>query len=186
MTRCWTQSRTEPRCPSQTCKQLHKALSDIGIWKAALRELCRREHLFEPSFPIEEMEVQDLQRAALGPALWKNKVHRHAKLGSDHPLPHIERSFGGDYEPGLSRRTPFRQVHIVPGGRYLISTSAKFITLWDLGSPTPALCRTPSVLNTFSLTGTGWSVGHLSPPTIQSRYLRFGSLVSDWLNTEIT
>ncbi|KAJ2915563.1 hypothetical protein MD484_g4843, partial [Candolleomyces efflorescens] len=171
---------------SQTCKQLHETLSDKQIWKTALRKMCSQEHLFEPSFPIEEMEVGDMQRAALGPTLWKNKVHRHAKLGPNHPLPYVERSFGGDYEPGLRREVIFTDTHIVPGGRYLLSSSTKFITLWDLGPPLTALRQTPRVVDTLSLEGTGWYVRRLDPPIIQTSSLRFGAQVSDWLSTDIT
>ena len=123
--------------------------------------------------------MEELRRAALGPILWKNKVHRHARLGPDHPLTYVERSFGGDYEPGIRLRERFTKVHIVPGGRYLLSASAKLITLWDLGAPLTTPSQTPRVVDTVSLEATAFCVEALEPPIFQSRYLRFGADLTD-------
>lgn len=138
--------------------------------------------MFEPSFPIEEMGLGDLQRASVGPTVWKNKVHRHAALGMDSPLPFVERTFERDYEPGLRRGILFDYVKFIPGGRYLISASEKFITLWDLGPSVPALRlgETPRILDTFSTEGTGWRIMGMSHILIQSRYVRFGVSVCDY------
>lgn len=134
------------------------------------------------------MGLEDLQRASVGPTVWKNKVHRHAALGVDSPLPFVEQAFGGDFEPGNRMRTAFHYVHFIPGGRYLISTSEMLITLWDLGPPVPALRHgvTPKAVSTFFAEGSGWKIIKLSPPIIQSHSVRFGVVVSDWANTKIT
>jgi hypothetical protein len=127
------------------------------------------------------MDVRDLQRAALGPTLWQNKVRRQAGMGPDKPISSIERTFGSDYDPGLSSRDNFSGVSLIPGGRYLISYSYHYITLWDMGPPTPAILKqyTPKVVDTFSLRETGWRVNRLSDPLFQDHVLRFGCLLAD-------
>jgi hypothetical protein len=112
----------------QTCKEFHELLSDRSIWEIAVQQMCRENYLFEPSFPTELMNLYDLQRAALGPTLWNNKMLRAGRDGKavepleDHlkirPFEH------GEY---------YRVTSIVPGGRYLLAAAMWRFDLWDLG-----------------------------------------------------
>ncbi|KAJ3525818.1 hypothetical protein NMY22_g10418 [Coprinellus aureogranulatus] len=136
---------------SQTCSFLYKVLWTHDIWTRILRSICRRYQLFEPSYPMDDMDIPHLQRVALGPHLWANLVKRHAVTPEDltpeskpiMPVSTISSNLGGSRSP----------LFLVPGGRFLVVTndcdpssdSPLILELWDLGlagishSSTPAL-----------------------------------------------
>ncbi|KAF5330248.1 hypothetical protein D9611_010653 [Ephemerocybe angulata] len=52
----------------QTCNAIRSAVNQRRVWEAALRATCRLDQLFEPSYyPIEDLDILELQRAALEP-----------------------------------------------------------------------------------------------------------------------
>ncbi|KAF6764339.1 hypothetical protein DFP72DRAFT_871580 [Ephemerocybe angulata] len=105
---------------------------------------------FLPSYPIDEMSVTQLRRAALGPHLWTQRVYKHAvspnvpfyDLGTGTVLPPVSTiPFDGQLNSDRFR-------HLVPGGRFLITCDAEHsdrdhrasrdtdiftLKLWDLG-----------------------------------------------------
>lgn len=137
--------------------------------------MCRENDLYEPSFPVDTMNLVELQRAVLGPVRWRNNVHWHAKMGADFTLPYERRSFASG-----SRK--YRRVHLVTGGRYLISLAHEsywFITLWDLGVPTLSRrseCE-PKALCTLTIESEA-KVRDICGPVYCSSFLRFTASIA--------
>ena len=75
------------------------------------------------------MELVDLQRAAFGPTLWHRKINQHST--DRNTFPHVERPI--TCAPNPIQDAFFQDVFLVPGGRYLLSTTNTSIQLWDLG-----------------------------------------------------
>lgn len=122
---------------SQTCQTLRSILSRLTIWRRIFLSVCDTYGLFLPSYPIEEMDVAELQSAALRPYLWQHLVRNKAvpvqDLDEAVPLPAKESS-GELWAHWLS-------LELVPGGRYLLminsspGLSKRELELWDLGLP---------------------------------------------------
>lgn len=121
--------------------QVSRALHDIAthreVWVAHLKRICYLYRLFLPSFPIDSMDVVQLQRAALAPRRWTNIVQRNSVSSNDSEL----NSDG--VQPVSSITTCLREYEdwgsrlvLVPGGRYLFSINSRglYVDLWDLGA----------------------------------------------------
>ncbi|TEB24783.1 hypothetical protein FA13DRAFT_1287121 [Coprinellus micaceus] len=50
-----------------SCKLLHDALREKPVWISVLQRGCVRDGVYFPSYPVTEMDVRRLERAALGP-----------------------------------------------------------------------------------------------------------------------
>ncbi|KAF6764498.1 hypothetical protein DFP72DRAFT_1163446 [Ephemerocybe angulata] len=121
----------------QTCNAIRSTINQRRVWEAALRATCRLNQLFEPSYhPIEDLDILELQRAALEP--WRRSASFALGSRSDSPF--------RDEESAASRNVlrkkiklesdsveEFAQVYIVPGGRYVLAITGSCIYLWDLG-----------------------------------------------------
>ncbi|KAF6752673.1 hypothetical protein DFP72DRAFT_904518 [Ephemerocybe angulata] len=139
---------------SQTCRALHIVVSQRSVWVEILMRLCDRYGLFKPSYPVHEMDLTQLQRAALGPTLFQRVLKRGAvpadtlnqarelKVRSVHGLGNFISGTGVPPNSGSGDRWIFYR-HLVPGGRFLAQvrqsrTCSAFgnnfvIELWDLG-----------------------------------------------------
>jgi hypothetical protein len=140
--------------------------------------MCEREQAFEPSYPIESMRVIDLQRAVLGPTLLRRKTCRPSGLAS-HPLPYTERVLEWHSQPVIAEH--FRQLHIIPGGRYVLAHTDASITLWDLEvrEPNCPTSRSAQVVGTVRMEERS-IVDRLSfPKTRRNSRLLFAALVRD-------
>ncbi|KAF5330047.1 hypothetical protein D9611_010419 [Ephemerocybe angulata] len=132
-----------------TCRALHEATAERTLWMNLLKAVCMEYDLFLPSYPIDEMSVTQLRRAALGPHLWTRRVYKHAvspnvpfyDLGTNVLSPVSTIPFDGQLNSDRFR-------HLVPGGRFLITCDAEHsdrdpralrdtdiftLKLWDLG-----------------------------------------------------
>ncbi|KAF6764494.1 hypothetical protein DFP72DRAFT_423751 [Ephemerocybe angulata] len=49
---------------SQTCTKMHSLITQKPVWQQALKTTCFRNALFESSFPLDLMTIEDLKRAA--------------------------------------------------------------------------------------------------------------------------
>ncbi|KAF6757052.1 hypothetical protein DFP72DRAFT_891647 [Ephemerocybe angulata] len=147
----------------QVSRTLRTLVSEKSVWRAILRSVCRKYDLFGPSFPVEEMSVKELQRAALGPELFKALVTRHSwpadelheaqiLVPASDLTPFRKRGF----KMGGSRSVKFMWVrHLVPGGRFLFQVTQApnkaadgsfTVQLWDLGVPGSSPLRKPSLM----------------------------------------
>ncbi|KAF6764490.1 hypothetical protein DFP72DRAFT_423719 [Ephemerocybe angulata] len=116
---------------SQACKLLHEMASQHQVWATALRGTCRSSQIFEPTYPIDSMELPHLRRAALAP--WRPvnilpgpEIRPGSALRNDTILPQI---ISGHCVAMVLR------VHLIPGGRYLIELVRRCFQIWDLGVP---------------------------------------------------
>lgn len=118
------------------CKALHAIISEKQVWIEYLRGMCERHALFYPSYPVDSMNVQELQQAILGPERFNDTLR-----GPGSPV-------YTDSSPILSPAaiTSFpnhdacQGVHesiglfLVPGGRFLVSSNPDSLALWDIGA----------------------------------------------------
>ncbi|KAF5330169.1 hypothetical protein D9611_010651 [Ephemerocybe angulata] len=126
----------------QTCNAIRSTINQRRVWEAALRATCRLNQLFEPSYhPIEDLDILELQRAALEP--WRRSASFTPEPPSDNPS-------GGEssvtsrntlqkkivlegHDDYLEFHVDFEDVCIVPGGRYILGMTTRYIALWDVG-----------------------------------------------------
>ncbi|KAF6742422.1 hypothetical protein DFP72DRAFT_1105943 [Ephemerocybe angulata] len=121
----------------QTCNAIRSSVNQRRVWEAALRATCRLNQLFEPSYyPLEDLDLPELQRAALEP--WR----RSASFAPGSIIEAAYRSEGSgtsrnvlqkDIKLGGGDQLDFEGVYIVPGGRYVLGRTEKYICLWDMG-----------------------------------------------------
>ena len=93
--------------------------------------MCIDNTLFLPSFPISDMSVLELERAAMAPRRWIRAFHKqHSNDSSEMPNPRTTRII----------ESPAFSAFIVPGGRYLV-TAGFGIFVWDLGYDSTVDCK---------------------------------------------
>ena len=128
----------------KTCKALQPSTRQRVVWVAALHRVCVDNTLFLPSFPISDMSDLEIEKAAMGPRRWIElcgafeKQHLNdsdATLRPPRTIRIINDSFATkvDYT-----NTDF---YIVPGGRYLVRSSPKDLSVLDLGYTSSAECK---------------------------------------------
>ncbi|KAF6765372.1 hypothetical protein DFP72DRAFT_1039306 [Ephemerocybe angulata] len=120
------------------CKALHAIISEKQVWIEYLRGMCERHALFYPSYPVDSMNVQELQQAILGPERFNDTLRR----GPGSPVytdsspilsPAAITSFPnhdachGVHESSIG-------LFLVPGGRFLVSSNPDSLALWDIGA----------------------------------------------------
>ncbi|KAF5331198.1 hypothetical protein D9611_013112 [Ephemerocybe angulata] len=121
----------------QTCNAIRSAVNERRVWEAALRDTCRLDQLFEPSYyPIEDLDILELQRAALEP--WRRCASFTPELPSDNPSGGEGSVAGGNMRLKEIKlegddHIHFNDVCIVPGGRYVLGMNRRYICLWDIG-----------------------------------------------------
>jgi hypothetical protein len=127
----------------QTCKACHQATLQRIVWIHALHRTCHHHSLFLPTFPIPDMSVSELERAATAPFRWialsssKNR-NPDALLPSRttriirNPIPSTVNDSQG-LEHLDFRYRQLINMYLVPGGRYLVASSCDCLGVWDLG-----------------------------------------------------
>ncbi|KAJ2912370.1 hypothetical protein MD484_g8052, partial [Candolleomyces efflorescens] len=105
-------------------RAMREMISTRDVWISVLRSTSRKNALFMPSFPVDEMELQEIKRAALGAYRWK----RMTAGEMNHLTPKSTTSIGEEYNP-------FIRQFLVPGGRFLFVINRGILVLWDLGPP---------------------------------------------------
>lgn len=145
----------------------------------ALREICRKNTLFEPSFPFHSTDLLELQRAALGPTLWHRKVSRARTSGTKLMLQEGPLEFR---IPPPTAGSTYHCVSLIPGGRYLLTgTSQGKIDVWDLGIPGGPR-KTPGAIGSIKIEH-GTSLAHVGTPSRSQTSLRFAVLLVDLATT---
>ena len=124
----------------KTCKALQATTRRRVIWVAALHQVCLDNTLFLPSFPISDMSDLELENAAMGPRRW---IELCGALERQHPndpvavlWPRAARIINAieiDYTT--------TDLFIVPGGRYLVTSSHISISVLDLGYTSSVDCK---------------------------------------------
>ena len=115
---------------SQASKHLYSVLNDKGVWVKILRTTCIKESLFQPSYPIDDMTLQEVQRASLAPSHWRHRITSGIIQSN------LATFYASLDPPHKCRNTPHTQGNavLIPGGRYLISIPhGNNLEIYDLG-----------------------------------------------------
>ena len=110
----------------------------------ALCRVCLDNTLFLPSFPIPDMSDLELEQAAIAPCRWRELCATFERQHLNDPgvilCPRTTRTIK-DSLPTVVNYPTITDLFIVPGGRYLVSTSPDGIFVWDLGYTSSADCK---------------------------------------------
>jgi len=107
------------------------------VWVTALHRVCLDNTIFLPSFPMSNMSELELERAAMAPRRWINLCGAFKKHHLNYPgttpklCPRASRIIQDSF--GDSETTFRTKFFLVPGGRYLVSSSCLGISVLDLG-----------------------------------------------------
>ena len=136
------------RCSNQwsitikTCKAFERITRQRIVWVAALHRVCLDNTLFLPSFPISDMSDSEIEKAAKGPRMWIELCGAYERLIEPGAIlcPRSTRIINDLFPSEVdSYCTDF---FIVPGGRYLVSSSAgSIISVLDLGYTSSSDCK---------------------------------------------
>ena len=107
--------------------------------------MCLDNALFLPSFPISDMSDLEIEKAAMGPRRWIDLCasfeKQHLKDSGATLCPRSTRSIRVDDLLAAKIRFTNTDLFIVPGGRYLVSTSSDGISVLDLGYTSSSDCK---------------------------------------------
>lgn len=104
------------------------------MWIHALHRICIDNQLFRPSFPIQTMSDIDLEKAATAPLRWI-AISKFTQCRTRRIIRRPAR-FSELEKPNYSDEI---YPYLVPGGRYLVTSSFDFLAVWDLGYTSDAV-----------------------------------------------
>ena len=101
----------------------------------AVHNVCITHGAFLPSFPLEEMSLDDLEHTALSPHRFQAVIQEYDGHSTE---PLLTRKFVPWVQPrqsgGAAMKTAIDEMALIPGGRFLLtSTFSGNLFLWDLG-----------------------------------------------------
>ncbi|KAH6918130.1 hypothetical protein BKA70DRAFT_1554267 [Coprinopsis sp. MPI-PUGE-AT-0042] len=112
-----------------TCSTLLMLCRQRSIWLQAVNTMCRSHGLFLPSFPLESMTVKELTRLALSPYTFSRLV----SMEGEGRLPERQSRTFVPRLKGSESALEVTSLHLLPGGRYLLTYHDDDVCLWDLG-----------------------------------------------------
>jgi hypothetical protein len=138
------------------CQLLHDLLSDRDLWIKILRAVCQRDGIFSGTYPVADMDLGQIQLAAVRSKRWRKLIRRNAISSSVlFAAERIQPVHPGRSWP-IGAASVYAQKHLVPGGRFLITFSE--------GQPSDAASTMKNVV---------LQVYDLGPPGVTSRNARF-------------
>ena len=127
----------------KTCKALQPSTRKRAVWVAALHRVCIDNTLFLPTFPISEMSDSEIEKAAMRPRRWIELGVAFEKQHLNEPCailcPRTTRIIDDSFATEVDYL--FTDFFIVPGGRYLVSSSPDGISVLDLGYTSSTDCK---------------------------------------------
>ncbi|KAJ7597752.1 hypothetical protein C8J56DRAFT_1159592 [Mycena floridula] len=130
----------------KVCHSISESTKKPTVWIVALENLCSRFNVFAPSFPIQQLSVQELEY--LSTSEYRFTTRLRTQLTSEHDLrptcARLLNLFSENYhdcDVGI-----FDDAYLIPGGRYLLTiTTTSMLQLWDLGyTPNSIIPMVPS------------------------------------------
>jgi hypothetical protein len=95
----------------------------------AVRNVSIAQGAFLPSFPLEQMSLDDLEHAALSPRRLRARFQK-----ADRTTPFLTRLFTPHLQGADLGPNSIFTVKLVPGGRFLLTSNRKGeLHLWDIG-----------------------------------------------------
>ncbi|KAJ7136635.1 hypothetical protein C8R44DRAFT_767532 [Mycena epipterygia] len=114
----------------QVSTSLSRACYQRIVWIEVLRAACVERNIFLPSFPISEMTLPQLEHAATASPCFLARIHREFSKISPSPLRPFSTRILFSFD---SATECFKNMILVPGGRFLLTTCGRNVRLWDLG-----------------------------------------------------
>lgn len=119
---------------------MHHATSQMIVWIDALRQMCIENSVFRPTFPLADMTLAELEYATMAPFKWLAVAAREsdspeALAGRSRFLSPVPSETDASESDEMPEEDDFdvRWLFLVPGGRFLITFSWRWIIVWDLG-----------------------------------------------------
>ena len=109
---------------------------------AALHRVCLDNTLFIPSFPISDMSDSEIEKAAMGPRMWIELCGAYERFIEPGAIlsPRSTRIINDSFPTEVD--SYYTDFFIVPGGRYLVSSSPEsVISVLDLGYTSSSDCK---------------------------------------------
>ncbi|KAJ3550915.1 hypothetical protein NMY22_g141 [Coprinellus aureogranulatus] len=109
----------------------------LVIWKECLRRHCRRNQLFWPSYS-HLSTVPEYKRAIAAPSRFTESYLRSAQTGEVNHMSSTETTLQLEAaQQGLEESGNFliRYIHLIRGGRFLLTGIDEHLEIWDLQSP---------------------------------------------------
>ncbi|KAJ3532831.1 hypothetical protein NMY22_g7585 [Coprinellus aureogranulatus] len=125
-----------------SCRTLRARLTIKAIWVPALRTVCKAHSMFYPSYPVADMSVMRLQRAAMSPARFARLLDAHASF--EYPARTVQPTGVTDIDIGEA--VVSERHFLVPGGRFLVISNPRSLRLFDLGFPDCKALSSPILL----------------------------------------
>jgi hypothetical protein len=100
------------------------------VWLHAARNVCMRDGVPSCWFPLEDMAVPDLEHLALSPSRYV-KFSRANATRAAYPARTQTFSLINPFDDG--EELVMDEVHLLPGGRYLVGRCNDGIAFWDMG-----------------------------------------------------
>ncbi|KAJ7275652.1 hypothetical protein C8J57DRAFT_1714242 [Mycena rebaudengoi] len=132
----------------QVCASLLTASYQRILWIQALRDMCFERNIFPSSFPVSEMTLSQLQDATNACPRFIRRMRREFSSGTPNlnplapvipaPLHPFSTRILSSYD---SAAEDFKHMVLVPGGRFLFTTSGSNVRLWDLGFHSAAFIK---------------------------------------------
>ncbi|KAL1673650.1 hypothetical protein EV122DRAFT_294013 [Schizophyllum commune] len=118
----------------KTCRALYAVSKLKCIWIARVRHMCATNHVFIPTFDLPSMSVAALERAATAPQRFFRLIKASGGGSKLYPVRRGTLSLAqdGNAVPGFDS---FRQIRLVPGGRFMLARTRTEFQIWDLEMP---------------------------------------------------
>jgi len=106
--------------------------------------------------PRDRLDVQKLQRWALGRYRWDKLMRTHGRGSGEERPPLVPKT--ALIAPKISDPDSFTGVSLIPGGRYLVTTTlaTQTMALWDLGEAGQPPLQEPLLVASVCLENFRW------------------------------
>ncbi|KAJ7064772.1 hypothetical protein C8F01DRAFT_1354363 [Mycena amicta] len=104
--------------------------NERSVWIDVLRSACRQHNVYEPSFPLMRMTIDELEHVATVCTRFNRRLRHTFAQTSSSVAPQSIRLV----KP-LDPKEEFEHLRFVPGGRFILSGHGCFLRIWDAGTP---------------------------------------------------
>ncbi|KAL1659798.1 hypothetical protein GGF50DRAFT_64522 [Schizophyllum commune] len=125
----------------KTCHTLYAVSKLKCVWIARVRHICATNDVFAPTFDLASMPVAALERAATAPQRFFRLIKASGRGSKLYPVHRRALSLAqdGNAVPGFDSES-FRQIRLVPGGRFMLARTRTEFQIWDLEAPAGRPC----------------------------------------------
>ncbi|KAJ7289281.1 hypothetical protein C8J57DRAFT_428993 [Mycena rebaudengoi] len=111
-------------------KSLCEATYQRIVWIDAARRICIRHEIYLASFLFTDMALNELEHIAMAPRRFASRLRREfSDPECPRVAPHHSRTLASIDDP----TEELENMRLIPGGRFLVTTSRCKVRLWDLG-----------------------------------------------------